>query len=49
MHVSMGDVETKFNGRRDMQELVTMRSMQREVKSYRDCNEKIMKAQEETL
>jgi hypothetical protein len=37
------------NGRRDRQEPVTMRSLQREVQSYRDDNEKIMKDQEEIL
>ena len=31
LHVSMGNVETESNGRRDRQELVTMRSLQKEV------------------
>ena len=33
LHVSMGIVETDSNGRRDMQNLLTMRSLQREVQS----------------
>ena len=49
LHVSMGNDETESNGIRDMQELVTMRSLHREVKSYRDDNERIMKDQEEIL
>jgi hypothetical protein len=44
MHVNMGNVDTESNGRRDRQEPVTMRSLQREVQSYRYDNEKIMKA-----
>jgi hypothetical protein len=39
LHVSMGNVETESNGRRDRQEPVTMRSLQREVQSYREDNE----------
>jgi hypothetical protein len=35
LHVSMGNVETESNGRRDRQEPVTMRSLHREVQSYR--------------
>jgi len=31
MHINMGNVDTKSNGRRDEQEPVTMRSLQREV------------------
>jgi hypothetical protein len=31
LHVSMGNVEIESNGRRDMQELVTMRLLQREA------------------
>jgi hypothetical protein len=31
LHVSMGNAETESNGRRDRQELVTMRSLHREV------------------
>jgi hypothetical protein len=31
LHVSMGNVETKSNGRREREEFVTMRSLQREV------------------
>jgi hypothetical protein len=34
LHVSMGNVETESNGRRDRQEPVTMRSLQKEVQSY---------------
>jgi hypothetical protein len=49
LHISMGNVETESNGRRDRQEPVTMRSLHREVQSYRDDNERIMKAQEEIL
>jgi hypothetical protein len=49
LHVSMGNVETESNGRRGRQEPVTMRSLHREVQSYREDNERIMKAQEEIL
>jgi hypothetical protein len=49
LHVSMGNVETNSNGRRGKKELVTMRSLHREVQSYRVDNERIMKAQEEIL
>lgn len=49
LHVSMGNVETKSKGRRDMHEPVTMRSLHMEVKRYRDDNEIIMKVQEEIL
>jgi len=49
MHVVMGNVEIDSNGRRDRQDPVTMRSLHREVKSYRDDNERIMKAHEEIL
>jgi hypothetical protein len=49
LHVSMGNVDTDSNGRRDMQERVTMSRLHREVHSYRDDNERIMKAQEEIL
>jgi hypothetical protein len=45
----MGNVETESNGRRDGQEPVTMRILQREVQRYRDDNERIMKYQEEIL
>jgi hypothetical protein len=38
MHVNMGNVETKSNGRRDRQEPVTMRSLHREVHIYRADN-----------
>jgi hypothetical protein len=49
MHVSMGNDETKSNGRRDRKETVTMRRLQREVQRYRDDNENIMKYQKEIL
>jgi hypothetical protein len=49
LHVNMGNVETESNGRRDRQEPVTMRSLQKEVQRYRVINERIMKAQEEIL
>jgi hypothetical protein len=49
LHVSMGNVETNSNERRDRQESVTMRSLNREVQSYRVDNERIIKAQEEIL
>jgi hypothetical protein len=44
LHVSMGYVETYSNGRRYRHELITMRSLHRQVQSYRDDNERIMKA-----
>jgi hypothetical protein len=44
MHVSMGNVETESNGGRDRKEPITMRILHREVQSYRDDNETIMKA-----
>jgi hypothetical protein len=40
----MGNDEIESNGRRDRQELVTMRIFDREVKRYKDDNEKFMKA-----
>jgi hypothetical protein len=50
LHVIMGNAETKSNGRRDRHEHVTMRiPLHREVQTYRDDNERIMKAQEEIL
>jgi hypothetical protein len=45
----MGNVEMESNGRRGRQEPITMRSLHREVESYREYNEKIMKSQEEIL
>jgi hypothetical protein len=45
----MGNVEIESNGRRYRQDLVTMRIFDREVKSYKDDNEKFMKAREEIL
>jgi hypothetical protein len=35
LHISMGNAETESNGRRDRQGTVTMRSLQKEVQSYR--------------
>jgi hypothetical protein len=49
LHVSMGNVETSSNGRRERKEHVTMRSLQRKLQSYRGDNGKIMKAREEIL
>ena len=49
LHTNMGNVETESNGRRDRQEPVTMRTLQKEVQSYKADNERIMKAQEEIL
>jgi hypothetical protein len=49
LHVSMGNVEMEYNGRRDKHEPATMRSLQREVQRYRSDNENIMKAREEIL
>jgi hypothetical protein len=45
----MGNAETESNGRRNMQEPVTMRSLQKEVQSYRADNERIVKDQEEII
>jgi hypothetical protein len=45
----MGNAETESNGRRDRHEPVIMRSLQKEVQSYREDNENIMKAQEQIL
>jgi hypothetical protein len=47
LHFNMGNAETESNEWRDNQELVTMRSLQKEVQSYKDDNERITKAQEE--
>jgi hypothetical protein len=49
LHVSMDNAKIESNGRRDGQESVTMRSLQKEVQSYMDDNERIMKAEEEIL
>ena len=38
LHVIMGNAETESNRRRDRQEHVTMRSLHREVQSYKDDN-----------
>jgi len=45
----MGNDEIDSNGRREMQEPVTMKILQREVQSYRVDDEKIMKAREEII
>jgi hypothetical protein len=51
LHISMGNAETKSNGCRSMVEPVelveTMRSLHKEVQSYRVDNERFIKAQEE--
>jgi hypothetical protein len=49
MHVIMGNVETDSNGRTGRHEHVTMRTLHREVQSYRDDNERIMKAWDEII
>jgi hypothetical protein len=49
LHVIMGNVETKYNGRRGKEKPIIMRSLHREVQSYRSDNERIMNAQEEIL
>jgi hypothetical protein len=49
LYVSMRNVETESNRRRDKQEPITMRSLLREVKTYKADNERIMKAHEEIL
>jgi hypothetical protein len=49
LHVTTWNVETKSNGRRYRHEPVTMRSLHREVQSYRDDNERIMKDHEEII
>jgi hypothetical protein len=49
IHVNMGNVETKSNGRRGGKEPLTMRILLREVQIYREYNEKIMKSREEIL
>jgi methyl coenzyme M reductase gamma subunit len=49
LHVIMRNDEIEYNGRRDMNEPVNMRILQREVQIYRVDNENIMKDQEEIL
>ena len=49
MQTNMGNDETNSNGIRDRKGHVTMRSMHRDVKSYKVDNERIIKAQEEIL
>jgi hypothetical protein len=49
LHTSMGNVVTESSGRRDRHGTVTVRSLQKEVQSYRVDNERTMKAQEEIL
>jgi hypothetical protein len=47
MHVSIGNVEIGLNGRRDRKDPITMRILHKEMQSYRDDNERIMKDQGE--
>jgi hypothetical protein len=51
LHISMGNVETESNGHRSkvepMELVETMRSLQKEVQSYREDNERLIRAQEE--
>jgi hypothetical protein len=49
LHVSMGNVEKNSNGRRGRKEPVTMRNLHREVHSYKEDNERIVKSQGEIL
>jgi hypothetical protein len=49
MQANMGNDEIDSNGIRDRKGHVTMRSLHREVQSYKDDNEMIIKAQEEIL
>jgi hypothetical protein len=49
LHVTMGNAKIESNGRRDIHDPVTMRSMNREVQVYIVDNKRIMKAQEEIL
>jgi hypothetical protein len=48
-HVGMGNFETKSNGRRDMQEHVTMKILHTEVQNYRHDHERIMKDQKDII
>jgi len=45
----MGNVEMESNGRRGKKEPINMKSLHREVESYREDNEKIMKSQKDIL
>ena len=45
----MGNAQIESNERRDRKDPATVRSLHREVKSYKDDNERIMKAQKEIL
>jgi hypothetical protein len=47
MHVSIRNVEIGLNGRRDRKDPITMRILHKEMQSYRDDNERIMKDQGE--
>jgi hypothetical protein len=49
LHVSMENAKTESNGRRGRQDPITMRSLHREVQSYREDNEMIMNAREDIL
>jgi hypothetical protein len=51
-NISVGNIETKSNGHRSRVEpkklVETMRSLKMEVQRYRDENERIMRAQEDS-
>jgi predicted RNase H-like nuclease (RuvC/YqgF family) len=51
LHISLGNVETESNGHRSRVEYVklakTMKRLQREVKSYKEENERLIRAQKE--
>jgi hypothetical protein len=49
LHVSMRNSKTESNGKRGRKNPITMIRLQREVQSYREDNERIMKAHEEIL
>jgi hypothetical protein len=42
LHINMGNVEKNSNGRRGRKENVAMRRLHREVKRYREYNERII-------
>jgi hypothetical protein len=45
----MGNAEIEFNGRRGRKYIVTMRNLHRELHTYRENNEIIMRYQEEII
>jgi hypothetical protein len=49
LHTNMGNVETESNGRRDRRGSCNYENPAKRSASYRDDNERIMKAQEEIL